>query len=607
MRAKEFFYESVLTELNMSPTYLQRFAAKIPGALAGIEFEMIVPGKYGNDSEFEAEPNYDMDRDASGIQDIIEFFSNGDDGFENSERDLNRLQDKLHEQYNDWLSEKIDRDWRHSDDGYEMFTDHFKNNWYNEETDGDLDIAAQEAWESRGRAYDDAREAFEQSYYESFSDEDWCEDQGISMHEIYSRHDLQWPYITFNGGDGDLDEIADNFRKGINRAVETNDKYHGSTKSTTAYTIEPDSSLEPDDEDSHSGLEFVSPPLPLPEIVKDLANVMKWAKNNDCYTNESCGLHMNVSVPNYHKDTLDYVKFALFIGDEFILQQFGRTANSFCKAAINKIKDNAIRRPDLAAEAMLTLKGHLDGIAGQIIHENATDKYTSLNLHDTYVEVRSPGGNWLNEPIDKLVTLLYRITVALDAACDPTKYKDEYAKKFYKLIATQGNNDITQLFAQYASGQINKDALKVAWADRVMNNPQSNKAAKVMPLANKIMRGNTGQSWWSVGFFNPSRGEITRTEKFVAKTEAEAISYARTKWQIPSGSFPDQYFEVKRLAPYNEPAQEPLKRWKVTFTDGQPMLVNAKSYREAQDAALLATARLSTDVQSVVLYEPTTA
>jgi len=536
----------------MSPSYLQRFADKIQGAKAGIEFEMIVPGQFGDSNNQDMELDWDQDRPADDIQEIIDFFSE-DTGYQSSDRDLAQLEEKLRQQHWEWLEDKINEGWYHSDDGPEFFKEYFRENWYDEESDGDFDKAADDAWDLRGRAFDDAYDAFREQYDQDFTDADWCKEQRITMSEIHNNYGVYWPHVTFTGGD-DLDDIADSFRNGIKRSVETSSTYHSGTKSTTAYTIEPDASLEPDDDYSHSGLEFVSPPLPLPEIAKDLKNVMQWAKNNNCYTNESCGLHMNVSVPNFHIAALDYVKFALFIGDNYILEQFGRTANSYCKSAIIKIKDKAIKRPDLAAQAMNMLKGQLNSIAGSIIHENHTDKYTSLHIHDNYVEVRSPGGDWLSEPVDKLVTLLYRITVALDAACDPEKYKDEYAKKFYKLISSQSNDDITQLFAQYASGQINKDALKVAWADKVMNSPApTNKSARAMPLANKIMRGNTSKSWWSVGFFNPNRGEIIRTEKFAAKTEAEAISYARTQWQIPSGSFPDQYFEVKRLGPYAEP------------------------------------------------------
>jgi hypothetical protein len=40
--------------------------------------------------------------------------------------------------------------------------------------------------------------------------------------------------------------------------------------------VEPDSSLDPDDSDDQ-GLEFVSPPLPIEELLSDLNKVKAWA------------------------------------------------------------------------------------------------------------------------------------------------------------------------------------------------------------------------------------------------------------------------------------------------------------------------------------------
>ena len=92
-----------------------------------------------------------------------------------------------------------------------------------------------------------------------------------------------------------------------------------------------------------------------------------------------------------------------------------------------------------------------------------TDKYTSINLKSGYVEFRSPGGNWLKEDITVLQSTIARFIVALDAACDPTKYQKEYATKLYKLIQgstpTDENSDTISYFSQYAAGKLSKEEL----------------------------------------------------------------------------------------------------------------------------------------------------
>jgi hypothetical protein len=109
------------------------------------------------------------------------------------------------------------------------------------------------------------------------------------------------------------------------------------------------------------------------------------------------------------------------------------------------------------------------------VHDNHTSKYTSLNLQNNRVEFRSPGGDWLNEyrkDPGKLINTLLRFVVALDAAMDPTKYRQEYLKKLYKLLNPKGLQDeygeMVEQFAKYVTGvggapeQVVKDFRRVA-------------------------------------------------------------------------------------------------------------------------------------------------
>jgi hypothetical protein len=50
--------------------------------------------------------------------------------------------------------------------------------------------------------------------------------------------------------------------------------------------------------------------------------------------------------------------------------------------------------------------------------------------------------------------------VALDAAVDTEKYKQEYLKKLYAILQPKTHNDTMAYFAQYAAGQMPKAALK---------------------------------------------------------------------------------------------------------------------------------------------------
>jgi hypothetical protein len=97
--------------------------------------------------------------------------------------------------------------------------------------------------------------------------------------------------------------------------------------------------------------------------------------------------------------------------------------------------------------------------AAKLIHSGNTSKYVSINTKEGYIEFRSPGGDWLNEDIPKLENTLLRFVVALDAACDPQKYRTEYLKKLYKLLKPTTKGDALDVFAKYSSGQLQKQDL----------------------------------------------------------------------------------------------------------------------------------------------------
>jgi hypothetical protein len=163
---------------------------------------------------------------------------------------------------------------------------------------------------------------------------------------------------------------------------------------------------------------------------------------------------MNVSVPNFSRQNLDYVKLAILLGDEYILSQFGRLSNGYAASAMGKVKDIIQSSPAKAGAALEKMKMALAGEAAKIIHNGNTNKYTSINTKDGYIEFRSPGGDWLNEDIPKLENTLLRFVVALDAACDPEKHKQEYLKKLYKLLEPSMDEygDMVRDFSNYVSG-----------------------------------------------------------------------------------------------------------------------------------------------------------
>ncbi len=585
LEAKAIAEDVQLNEINMSLSNLRRLAAAIPGARAGMEFEMIVPGaSVGDDVDWERD--YDQDERCRSISDIVEFFgvddSNGMNP--NGRNDLRRLQERLESDYFDWRSEQANTSWERN--MREAITDYIENYdefdrdeavdevraaWIADNPEGDPDsdeaqriiekeVDAREREfindvidEGSGNSiYDAAYEDYINDQENEYDDESWLRDNGYRyMSDIESNYDISWPYYTSNSdGDGpDVHSIASDFENMIDRNVNASDSYHSARRDGTSYVVEPDGSLEGDD--GESGLEFVSPPLPLGEMLTDLDKVIRWAKRNNYYTNESTGLHINVSVPGYSLEKLDYVKLALLMGDEYVLQQFGREANTYCKAAIKFIKQKAT--PETIDVAMKKMKQELNTAVSKLIHSGITNKYTSINTKDSYVEFRSAGGNWLEEDLAKLESTLLRFTVALDAALDESKYKEEYAKKLYKLIAPSDDGTNTlQYFAKYSAGEIPKAALR-----SFIKQAQLQRQVKKQADPNK-------KYWWNVQKDSTTRMEV------VAGSAAVARQVAAEEWGIPEERLANAI--VTPLRPYEDLTPRGPGPWEIyRLSDGESL------------------------------------
>jgi hypothetical protein len=563
--------EQLINEINMSPSILRRLASGID-AQAGMEFEMIVPniGSLDDDSYFDSEPDYEQDESVRDFSDIRDFFY---DGERNSSRMVDRLMDNIEQDYydSDWLSEKKMEAW--SDASYDAIKDLVERDYEDDLRDQATDEVSAKTPEfgvngeefeqavlerfnelvkekideilaDMGSEYDEAYEEWENEQWQEIQNDsdtqrEWLENQGYTaMSDISRDYDIEWPHWTENedygSGEENAQRIADEFSEFMNKKVNFSMSYHGGRREPGAYVVEPDGSLQGDDA-GDAGLEFVSPPMPINELLADLTAVKQFAENNGCYTNDSTGLHINVSVAGFSMEKLDYVKLAVLLGDERVLNEFGRMGNTYAKSALQIVKQNIKQRPDDAAALLNKMKEHLSTAAAKVIHSGTTNKYTSINTKTGYIEFRSPGGDWLGANYDLIEPTLLRFVVALDAALDETKYKQEYAKKLYKLLAPSSDEPgILELFANYSAGELDKEALI--------------RQVRQKQLARDVGKGKvTGKMWWNV-----SRPGYMASIEVVAKSKEEAIDKA-----IEPGNYPDwassrNTLQAKPIRPYQE-------------------------------------------------------
>jgi hypothetical protein len=367
-------------------------------------------------------PDFSYNRRVTSIDEILQFF---EELGANSRSRIASLITQLERKLHDWaveLSEELDIE----DDDYEQF---IRNAVQNEQ---------QDFLEAEGLDYT------------------------LNVYEWYD-HIVDWPYQTPTTSTS-LEEIkvaADRFSK-ITGYATVPFNGHGGPREPNHFTFETDSTVQHHNgNDEWIGAEIVSYPMAVDDIINAINNVKFYAYKVKAETNRSCGLHINISVPNY--DKLDYLKLITLLGDEYVLKQFGRITNTgYAPSAAQrvrasgklaspedqlKIADN-LRAGDMAAaQKALRILGRL-----------------SVNFHSDRIELRSPGGNWLNEPVEKIVDTVNRLVVALEAAVDPQAHRKEYLTKAYKLIhsvrspADKRLEDLTPI-EQYRIGYINRSDL----------------------------------------------------------------------------------------------------------------------------------------------------
>ena len=401
-----------------------------------------------------------------------------------------------------------------------------------------------DAAEESINANDDNYEAAKEAFYEmlDYPDEgDWLSSMRIDDMQDAERHwDLAWP-IQHGSSSIDMDDIAREFETMIGRDTIGCEEYHGcESHKGRVYVIEPDSSLEPDDADEgFAGLEIVSPKLTLQGMIKDIHKVMEWANNKGCYTNESCGLHMNVSIEGVDIAKLDYVKLAIFSADNYILKQFGRLGRSYCESSIDKIKRSIQYSPENAYPALTKLQGDLASMATQLIHDNNTRKMVSLNVKSNCLEFRGPGNNWLDDDISKLENTLYRAIVSYDIACDPEKHKEEYAKKLYKLINPEGNKaaNAEQDRIYQLLGITDPEQLRQSMQELLKNELITKRSATKAGQIEKGLPVASDKSWIVTA---PTSQQVV----VKSNTAVGAIAAARANLKLNSARYPNDGFTV---------------------------------------------------------------
>lgn len=472
MRAQQFIEskKTQLDEIKMSPTQLSNFVNTHPVAneiIAGFELELcfkkIPPGAGEPGLEDESVRRYSLDQ----LKDLFsEYVAHRNPGWNQMEDDYTEAWDKqVHEEFNstqrqremedrarELAAENLDRE-QIRDRAKELADNAAADESGSQLDPEDFEEAAEdslvdETWEdfldeASEEILDDIRENLDYSF------EEWVYYEFNYLSDIADRYDFEvfWndnseasPFEEYA-----MEEAARSLRASTGLRVEVSDEYHRTYRGGQII-IEPDQSIEPDSAD-HGAAEIISPPLPVKETIEIYKKTVEWAKTVGAYTNNSTGLHFNISSPDL--TNFNYLKMALLLGDEYLLKTFERQYNSYCKSALehlsrlfgNEERDSSSLRAEKILES---LRQHTYDTA-KLIAENImrswkptddtweSEKYLSLHWAGKYMEVRSAGGKKILEDPQLVLNTINRIVRVWASAVDPNLDRQEYLKKLYKI------------------------------------------------------------------------------------------------------------------------------------------------------------------------------
>jgi hypothetical protein len=693
-----------LFEVKMSPSALEAWARspEAQGIRAGFEAEMIFRDTQRDEDESEQEPDYDYDERPDSIGEVVDFFSNDDYGYGLTARGRRDLRENLDEEYQEWLGEQLDNEWENNAE--DQVRDYMETNVWGDESERESRISdkisdlfpdedvetimaagaaaprftrnndqqeyinqndlyakykeAEDAayeefeeemtneYESQGRYYDEARDYYSDMMRDAgdYDETEFLRDRYGSMREIADSFNLDWPYWTgesSGGGSRSWQDIADSLESTVGMDVKVGSGYHSVSRKDDRWILEPDGSLDPDDYDD-SGLEIVSPPMPLPMALEKLKQVIEWGnKEADAYTNSSTGLHMGVSIP-YVGGNVDYVKLVLFMGDEYVLKKFGRSSNTYTASAMNKLRQNiaGARNRGQLKEAKMDPMGALELIQKNLIELAARyiqdgvgkSKYTSAHIKDGYIEFRSPGGDYLamadRDEYGDIKNTMLRFARAMQIAGNPALERKEYAKKLYKLISPGAKDDALKLFAEYAAGTMSPEELKKRWADAVLQKEMPQKydqeeyevvnidlgtgPESVVGIVSGQDYNDAFEKYRNLYSDNPDwrkldlrkkvpywdiidpEGKIVKTiratDEYSARVRARSdFEYFSDDWRVverPSVNEPEPKKELSLRAKVAQRILEKPIWWAVSF-GGKGILVQGRSQAEAKSEAMV--------------------
>lgn len=322
--------------------------------------------------------------------------------------------------------------------------------FYDEYSDGDPDITDEQKVEF---VENNIREYKSWLYEKSEDESDQFSDDALQ--EMYANYDMDnfiddvYGSIAEFASDGlnldssdlgiepsldvDIQNVADTVLPWIEISSQFKDLTYGlyhQTQGDDLWRIETDSSITPNDDDEQVGAEIISPVYETPgDMLNEMFSLFKYFNTNDVETNESCGLHVTMSMPTA-TNQLNKLKVGLLLGDPYVLKLFGRGEGT---QGYEYTKSEFLRLKSIAQN--VTDPNNLRELEAILNRNLAATKYVTAHFKTSgRVEFRAAGGSDYQNKTEEIRKTVSRYALVMLAGHDTKFMQQEYYKMLGRLV-----------------------------------------------------------------------------------------------------------------------------------------------------------------------------
>ncbi len=171
----------------------------------------------------------------------------------------------------------------------------------------------------------------------------------------------------------------------------------------------------------YEAVEIITRPAPYSEIEDVLRYYFDWIQSNGG-TNDTCGLHINISIDGINKDDLDFFKMALFMGEDYVLGMFNREDNEYAARHYDSMVADA-RGKGISGK-------NFDSLVAYMNRNMSRDKYKTFNISkDGYIEFRVAGGEGYEQQFNTVLEAINRFVFIYALGADRELGRQDYVKK----------------------------------------------------------------------------------------------------------------------------------------------------------------------------------